>query len=256
VQLYSKILGESGQDIIILHGLLGRSDNWMTIAKILSENFRVHLLDIRNHGKSFHHNDMNYKLMCEDVFSYVKNMNLREVIIIGHSMGGKIAMYCANYFPDYFIKIVVVDIAPKLYVGDHEYLLNTMLSTPLQIFKTRNEVDIYLKEYIPADSIRLFIMKNLGRNEDNSFKWDCNVESLIYHYSELMDFEIQFTSSIEAYFIRGENSDYILNKDFALLSSFFPNNKVYTIPNASHWVHADNPKAFIDVLKKCLTANS
>ncbi len=252
MDLFYKVIGTGGKHLVILHGLLGSSDNWQSVARHLAANYTVHLLDMRNHGRSPHSSDMNYLLMAEDVIDYIVKWKIHQPIIIGHSMGGKIAMTMALLYPQYVSQIVVIDIAPKAYSGGHEYIINAMMEIPLDKFSSRNEVEAWLSERIKGQGIRQFIMKNLGRNPDHSFRWDCNLNAISYHYPELMNFNFNGITHIKADFIRGQLSDYIMPEDEVLIQSFFPNNMMHTVHNAGHWVHADNPDGFAYTLKQIL----
>lgn len=252
MKLYTKTLGNSDKHLFLLHGLLGSSDNWQSFARLLSASYTVHLLDMRNHGRSPHSPEINYALMAEDVNAYIIENKILDPIVLGHSMGGKIAMCMALDTAKLVSQIIVVDIAPRTYVGGHEYIINAMLETPLEKFSSRKEVESWLSDRIKGVGILQFILKNLGRNPDHSFRWNCNLNAINNHYSELMSFYSNGVSQIKVDFIRGQLSDYIMPEDERLIKAFFPHHSMHTVADAGHWVHADNPEGFMQVLTKIL----
>jgi pimeloyl-ACP methyl ester carboxylesterase len=244
--------GECGT-IIILHGLLGALDNWQTIAKELSKNYPVYIIDQRNHGRSLHTNDMDYKLFADDLNDFIMVHQLKNVVLIGHSMGGKTAMLFTLLHPESVDKLIVVDIAPKLYSGGHEHILNVMQNLPLAVMKTRKEIEDFLEKDITNAAELGLITKNLGRNADNTFYWKCNLDAIVKNYSVLMDFPaVSESFEGKVYFIKGALSEYIEDKDRELCRKYFPDAKFYTIRNAAHWVHADNTKDFLDIIEQIL----
>jgi len=253
MHLYHKILGSSDTHIILLHGLLGSSDNWMNVGRHVSDYYTVHLLDMRNHGRSPHSQDINYAIMAEDVAMYIKDNHIVRPIVIGHSMGGKVAMYLALYYSDSAERIIVIDIAPKSYSGGHEYIINAMLEAPLSQFSTRHEADTWLSERIKGIGIRQFIMKNLARDSNNRFRWACNLHAIAQHYPSLMQFDASGESIIFVDFIKGQLSDYIMPEDEGIIQSYFPHHKIHTVVDAGHWVHVDNPEGFMDILSRLLS---
>lgn len=253
MELYFKKIGSGSQNLIILHGLLGSSDNWQSIAKQINPNYSIFLIDQRNHGRSPHTDTMNYTLMAEDIKTFIHQNNLANTSILGHSMGGKVAMQMALNFSNNIQKLIVVDIAPKKYSGGHEPILQAMQDAPIANTTDRKEVEQFLESRIVDASERQFILKNLYRNEDKQLVWKCNLNSIIKHYTELMDFpntSKQFLGN--TYFIKGQLSDYITPNDKQVITSIFPNTIYFSVPNAAHWVHADNPTEFIEIINKIL----
>lgn len=245
MQLNYKKIGNSGSTIIILHGLLGALDNWQTIAKQLATNHQVYIIDQRNHGRSPHTNEMSYELLSQDLLEFMQQHTIPKASIIGHSMGGKVAMLFALQHPKMVEKLIVVDIAPTLYDGGHENILFAMAEAPLKSTTDRNEIDKFLQPRIHDFGTRQFILKNLSRDDNGKLEWKSNVETLINNYRALMEFPTvnkQFLAPV--YFIKGEKSNYINQDNFEALDVYFPNNKIIEIKNASHWVHADNPVDF------------
>ena len=247
--LNSKVLGSSKKKIIILHGFLGSLDNWITFSKKISENnFEVHLIDQRNHGKSFHSNEFNYKLMVKDLYEYISEYNINSVSIIGHSMGGKTAMLFSLIYPDLVEKLIVVDILPVSYSKSYDLIFDSLLNINLKQIKSRNEFNLHLKKYFDDDGFILFLSKNLKRSLDGSFEYKSNIKVLQKTYSNV-------TSSIyyhkeyvkEVLFIKGENSDYIDSENLKITSKLFPKYKLTEIKNAGHWIHHENPDDFFSI---------
>ena len=253
MQLNYKKLGDTGTTIIILHGLLGALDNWQTIAKQLSQNHQVYIIDQRNHGRSPHTNDMSYELLAQDVHDFFIQHSIQHASIIGHSMGGKAAMLFALQYPDLVEKLIIVDIAPTLYDGGHEAILFAMAEAPIKSTNDRNEIDVFLQPRIHDFGTRQFILKNLSRNNLGKFEWKSNLEVLIKSYRLLMEFPAINTKYLKpVYFIKGEKSNYINQDNFEALDNYFPNNKIIEIKNAGHWVHADNPVDFYNTIQTIL----
>ena len=253
LHLNFKKIGDSGDNIIILHGLLGSLDNWHSIAKQLSETHQVFIIDQRNHGRSPHTDDIDYTLLANDIVEFCEQQQIRKSHIVGHSMGGKVAMMLALTQPELVDKLVVVDIAPTFYAGGHEEILFAMAEAPLKMATRRDEIDNFLQNRIRAFGERQFILKNLSRDANGHFELKCNLPSLIKNYRLLMDFpKTEQTFSGNIFFIKGELSNYINQDNFDACDKYFPNHKLIEVPNAGHWVHADNPIAFMQALKKIL----
>jgi pimeloyl-ACP methyl ester carboxylesterase len=253
IQLNYKKLGDSGSTIIILHGLLGALDNWQTIAKQLATTYLVYIIDQRNHGRSPHTKDMSYELLAQDIYDFCQQHHIEKTTIIGHSMGGKVAMLLALQHPSLIEKLIVVDIAPSYYDGGHEAILFAMAEAPLNSTERREDIDKFLEPRIHNFGVRQFIMKNLTRNTNGQFEWKSNFEVLILNYRKLMDFPNMHTQFLgNTYFIKGENSNYINQDNFEACDKYFPNNKLIEIKDAGHWVHADNPTTFLEKIQSLL----
>jgi len=254
--LHSKIIGSGNNHLLILHGLLGMGDNWKSIAnKLSSEEYCVHLIDQRNHGKSFHSNEMNYDLMVEDIYNYLNFQDIDSCILIGHSMGGKAAMKFSLLHSKYLKKLIIVDIAPKKYEPKSNYLFEALNTLDLENIKTRLEIENKLLDKIKDHSLVLFLLKNIGRNENNNFVFKANVNVLHQNLLLLMDkINIDEKISLKTTFIKGDKSDYINEVDSDLIKDKFPNSEIISIINSGHWVHAENPNYFysklIEILKK------
>jgi len=264
MHLYFREVGNGDRTIIILHGLYGASDNWMTIASSLSEKFRVILPDQRNHGRSPHHENHTYEALSGDVYELIQLMGLQKVILIGHSMGGKTAMRLALEYPELIDHLVVIDIAPKDYgafanyaeiTNKHDLIIDTMLSVNPSQWANRTEIDSELKKSLPNKGLRQFLMKNIRRSSTGQYQWQLNLEALRRNLPEIMDGfsnlipgQTLSRPQIPTLFIKGELSPYIMDEDSLVISRFFPKAQTITIPAAGHWLHAEQPELLIKTL--------
>ena len=255
MRLYSKIYGDQKQDIIIMHGLFGMSDNWNSLGKKFSEHYKVHLVDLRNHGRSPHSKGFDYELMSQDIFEYIEDNNIYKPILLGHSLGGKVAMKFAFTHSNKIEKLIVVDIAPRRYNTDFfQTLLQTLSRLPLDKITNREDIEKILSETYNDRGMRLFLMKNLYRNEKKEFEWRFNIDVLLekVHNIQQADF-IKGICNVPTYFIKGGNSNYITSKDELIINQHFSDFSIVTIHEAGHWVHAEKPEKFYnEVLRLCL----
>ena len=242
-----------GDPIIILHGLFGTLDNWQTIAKKLAEEYSVFIVDQRNHGRSPHHPKHDYPCMAEDLRGFMEENWIHHASIIGHSMGGKTAMQFALEHPDMVEKLVVVDIAPKAYAGNHHEIYDALLSLDLKKVKSRQDADDHLAQTIHEPGVRLFLMKNLTRQKNGSYALKMNLEALHRHYPDILA-AIESDDNFEGdtLFIRGGASKHMLDSDDILIHELFPQSEVKTIQDAGHWVHADAPGELLKMVKDFL----
>ncbi len=250
--LHSKVFGE-GKALVILHGLFGMLDNWQGIAKQFGQFFETHIVDQRNHGKSFHAEAHNYELMCADLMNYLNVRGLDKVFLLGHSMGGKTAMMFAAKFPERVEKLVVVDIAPKYYAPHHQEILAGLNAVEKAKVQSRKEADKLLSQYFSELGIRQFLLKNLywRTKEDLAYKFNLDVLSKeIQNVGEAIFDTAVFTEP--TLFIDGETSNYILEEDVELIEMHFPDAEIVKIANAGHWVHAENPQDFFDEVSRFL----
>lgn len=247
--LHSIILGE-GKPVLILHGFLGMLDNWKSIGKQLADDgFQVHLIDQRNHGNSFHSDEFNYDLLAEDVCRYCEHYQLTNVFVIGHSMGGKTAMNLAMNHSQLIEKLVVVDIAPKIYPPHHADVLAGLLSLDLENLQSRQEADDQLKKYISDFGVRQFLLKNLYRENSGKFSLKCNLKVLSKAEQMIGESFSQNTNFEKpVLFLKGQNSSYIEENDRIIIEKYFPKASILEIPNAGHWLHAENTKVFYEKL--------
>jgi esterase len=246
MKLFSKIHGDKGQDLIIIHGLFGMGDNWDTLAKQFSKYCKVHLIDLRNHGRSPHAKEFNYEVMCGDVLEYIEQHNIQKAILLGHSLGGKVAMKFAFTYPEKTEKLIVADIAPRKYSTDyHQNLLQKLSRLDLKDFTKRSELEAALCLFIEDAGIRLFLLKNLYRDEYKNFAWRFNLEVLLEKISNIQDASfVNGVCAIPTHFIRGGNSDYITSADELLINKHFSDFSMATIAGAGHWLHAEKPDLF------------
>tara|TARA_B100001059_G_C17646086_1_gene481889 strand:- start:66 stop:851 length:786 start_codon:yes stop_codon:yes gene_type:complete len=245
--MFSRIYGE-GQAVIIIHGLFGMSDNWNSIGKKISDNFNVHIIDLRNHGRSFHNNNFSFHDMSNDLQEYLFQHNIQKPILIGHSLGGKVAMDFCFKNAEKVKGLIVVDIAPKAYnLAFHNKLLSVLSGVPLHNFNSRDEIDKVLSKSITELSIRSFLMKNLYRDEDKSFNWRFNIGVLKKELSNIKNTDfLKGELTLPTVFIKGGNSNYINSNDEGLISKHFKNSRIREIVGAGHWVHAEKPNLFYD----------
>jgi len=241
VELYSAIQGE-GRPMVIIHGFLGMGDNWKTLSnKFAEEGYEVHLLDMRNHGRSPHTDEMNYDAMAGDVLGYCKSKGLEDIILMGHSMGGKVAMHVANANPDLIDKLIIVDIAPKYYAPHHQKILEGLSALQERSFTSRGDAENFLADFINDEGTRLFLLKNLYRKDKNVLSLRLNLEVLIENIEEVgAPLPAGFRFDKPTLFIKGSKSNYITDEDKPLIDLHFPEATVLEIPNAGHWVHAEN----------------
>ena len=254
MKLFYRRYGE-GRPVIILHGLFGLSDNWVSVGKRIAKQFAVYIPDMRNHGQSAHGPTMNYAAMTGDILEFVTELNLENVILIGHSMGGKVAMDFALDYPGLTNQLVVIDISPRRYPARsiHSDIINAMLSINLQQITSRSQVEVLLQNEIPDKRIRQFILKNLYYRTPLTLAWHPNLE-VIHDNIDLIFDGIptgrRFTKP--SLFVRGGLSDYITAGDESLILEMFPLAQIKTIPSATHWVHADAPKELCHLLSASL----
>jgi pimeloyl-ACP methyl ester carboxylesterase len=242
--LHYKSFGQ-GKPLLILHGFLGSLDNWQGIAKELAANYQLFILDIRNHGKSFHDPKHDYASMVEDVRYFIDHLGLSEISLIGHSMGGKIAMSFALKYPLLVSNLIVVDIAPKVYLPGHVDILHALSKVNPKELNSRQEAVDIISTYIHNPSVIQFLLKNLDRLGDGTFGWKMNLPVLIDQYKEILAFPSNGLFEGPTLFLKGAKSDYILPSDEDNIFTLFPNAKIVSIKDAGHWVHAENPVDFI-----------
>lgn len=246
--LYSKIEG-SGKPLLIIHGFLGMSDNWKTLAtQFVADGFQVHLLDLRNHGRSFHSDEFSYEIMVQDIVEYCQINSLESADVIGHSMGGKTAMLLATSYPNLVNKLLVADIGPKFYAPHHQDILAGLNAVDFSVKPSRNEVEEIMKGYIPDFGTRQFLMKSLYWQEPGQLGFRFNLEVFNKKIDEIgkaLASDLIFEKP--TLFIRGGSSNYILDSDFDEIKKHFPASTVATIPNVGHWLHAENPTMFYEL---------
>jgi pimeloyl-ACP methyl ester carboxylesterase len=258
----------NGPPLVILHGLYGSSDNWVTIAKKLGNSFTVYLPDQRNHGQSPHSQIHDYDSMRDDLFELAGDLNLKKFFLAGHSMGGKTAISFALKWPEMLNGLLIADISPftnetgrqSIYV-QHFTILNAILSFDLDKISTRREAGNVLLEKIPSEKVRELILKNLQRTTDNNFAWKLNAQSILKNLDKIMEGverQTDYSQQIIGFpviFLKGGDSDYIPAVDFRDIRNVFPAAEIIEIPGAGHWIHIDKPDEVVKYIKKLLPDN-
>lgn len=253
MELNFKMFGE-GKPVIILHGVFGMLDNWQHFAKVLSKDYWVITIDLRNHGRSPHSDIFNYDIMVSDLIRFIDNNHIKKPNIIGHSMGGKLAMHLALENPEYIHKLIVVDIGIKKTSPRHNSIFSALCSLELSTFKNRNDINIELEKTISLRRIRQFLLKNITRDKENgAYKWKMNLPIIRKNYENISEAVTHdYPHEGETIFIRGEFSDFIIEKDKTEILELFPNAQFKTIPKSGHWVHAEQTDKLIEVIKNYL----
>jgi pimeloyl-ACP methyl ester carboxylesterase len=254
--LHSNILG-AGKPFVILHGFLGMGDNWKTLGNQFSDlGYQVHLVDQRNHGRSFHSQEFNYELLASDLKSYLEFHSIEKIILLGHSMGGKTAMTFATRYPEMVSHLMVADIAPRYYPVHHETILEGLSRLDFETINSRTEADEALSNYITNKGIRQFLLKNLYWVDKNQLGLRINLPILKKEVSEVGE-------ALEAFakfdgpvlFLKGDRSEYIQEADAALILRHFSKAEIVSIEKSGHWLHAENPKAFYTAVTSFIANN-
>jgi len=244
MKLFYRHFGE-GQPLIILHGLFGISDNWVSIARRLGENYEVFVLDQRNHGQSPHSTTFNYYAMMDDLLEFIDDHQIVNPIFIGHSMGGKVAMNFALEHPSKVHRLISVDMSTRQYAArkQHMEIIKAMLAVNFNQIRSREEVEKQVSQVITSPKIMMFVMKNLYRINQNRFAWRLNIADIDDNLENVFEaVESPYTFDKPALFIKGGLSDYIMKEDYITIPKIFPKAEFTTIEGASHWVHAEKPK--------------
>lgn len=260
MELSYRSLGQ-GAPLIILHGLYGSSDNWISIARAFTDRFEVFLVDQRNHGNSPHSREHTYTLLRNDLYEFMENHKLEKAVILGHSMGGKTAVFFAAAWPEKVQSLIIVDISPGSYKSLtqhapqsvlHMNILTSMLGIDFSQINSREDVNRKLSETLPSERIRRFLLKNIVQKSDGSFGWKINVRALHDELPRILDGldpepyrNGNGITGFPVLFIRAEKSGYIRNEDYGLIRTIFPMADIVTIPGADHWVHVEQPDLLI-----------
>jgi pimeloyl-ACP methyl ester carboxylesterase len=247
MKLHYREMGK-GKPLIILHGLFGFSDNWQSHGKRLAEYFRVVLVDLRNHGHSGWSDDFSYEIMAEDVLELYEDLGLEDTILVGHSMGGKVAMQFALKHEDLLDKLVIVDMGLKEYPMHHEHILEGIYAVDLPTITARRQAEKQMSAHIESEGIKQFLLKNLYWKEKGVLAWRMNVEVLEREMDTILSKMPEGQVGTPTLFIRGELSNYVLDEDIEHIEEQFIDSEVKTIANAGHWVHAEAPEEFLETL--------
>lgn len=256
--LHSKIFGEdqSSTPLLVFHGLFGMLDNWGSFGKELGEFLPVHLIDLRNHGRSFHSDSMTHDDLADDIAHYMDHYGIKKAHVLGHSLGGKAVMQFAIKYPEKVEKLIVVDITPKAYPPHHQGIIKALESVDFNVVGSRSDVEGVLSQYIPEKSVIQFLTKNLYWTDEKKLNWRFNLKTLSEKYNEFVSNAIKFgVFEGETLFIAGEKSNYILPQDEFGIKQQFPKATTVIVKNAAHWVQADNPVEFIRLVKEFLGFN-
>ncbi len=252
IQLNHKVYGQ-GPALIILHGLFGSLDNWVTHARQLAEHYSVFLLDQRNHGKSPHTDEWTYQVMSEDLHEFMDQHGIMQAHLLGHSMGGKAVMTFAGEYPRRIDKLIVADMGIRQYPPQHTGIIDALLSVPLGLIGSRQDVSEHLLSKISNKSIVQFLLKSLGRDDEKRLQWKFNLQVIAEKYEEILaPIQNEFPYDGETLFLSGEESNYVSQKDHPAILEQFPNARFEVLQKAGHWLHADRPKAFLESLIRFL----
>lgn len=247
MELHSNVLG-SGPALLVLHGFLGMSDNWKTLGgKYAEAGYEVHLLDQRNHGRSFWSGEFDYPTLADDLRRYMDSRGIGKGILLGHSMGGKTAMQFACTYPHRASRLLVADIAPRAYPPHHRHILDALAALPLERLQSRSEADKALAEHLSNPGIRQFLLKNLYWVEPGRLGLRLNLEVLRQRMEEIgaaLAEGMRYEGPV--LFLRGGESDYVGPQDLPGILGHFPNARLKTLEGAGHWLHADTPEAFLE----------
>lgn len=250
MKLFSRFLSSDDsascqKHVVILHGLFAASDNLLRLGKELSAEYCVHMLDLRNHGASPHASEMNYQVMAGDVLAYMAEQKVETFALVGHSMGGKVAMQLALSAPDKVLGLVVADIAPVRYEPSHQQILAGVRAVADHPVRSRKEADVILQQYVDSLGVRQFLIKNLQRQESrDGLAWRFNLSAIEQSYSNIIEAPQGLCYDGAILFIAGELSDYILPSYRTQTLALFPRAQLKFIPKTTHWLHAEKPEVF------------
>lgn len=248
----------SGKPLVILHGLFGSSDNWVSFARQISEllPYEVYTVDLRNHGRSPHHSSFAMEALVEDLNDFLSQNDIESPILMGHSLGGKIILnYLNEPFSEDVKAAIIVDMGLRDYDIKHSHieLLAAMKNAPLDEFTSRNMAENYFTEAIPSVKMQQFVLKNLKRNKNNCFEWKLNLDAIDTYVDGLVK-GVRFNEKqiLPVLFLKGELSDYINCEDETRIINSFKNVQIVRISNAGHWVHVDNFEALLSTIIRFL----
>ncbi|MBK7946324.1 MAG: alpha/beta fold hydrolase [Flavobacteriales bacterium] len=258
VDLHYRRLGPAGATpVVILHGLFGSSDNWASIGKELAEPstpgataLDVLLVDLRDHGRSPHTDATSYPIMAADVHALITSLGLHDVILVGHSMGGKAAMAFAQQWPHLLKQLIVIDISPKEHANNHAHIIHALRTADLSPGQGRKQAEAHIAQHVKEPGVVQFLLKNLYWKEDDRLAWRMNVELLERELPAILAAIGPETVRVPTLFVRGGQSDYIVREDVPAIREQFTNSRVETVPYAGHWVHAQAPDDVIQWIRE------
>ncbi len=245
-----------GKPLIIMHGLYGSGDNWMSIARKLQDKFTIFLPDQRNHGDSPHDDKLDYRSMAKDIYELITSENIETPYLLGHSMGGKAAMQTAIDYPNLISKLVVLDISMRTYkkeeVAIHSLIVSTLKKLDIKKAKSRGHLDSQLSEYFENDQLRQFLLKNIKREESGRFVWKLNLDALGNNLDNLMK-GVQMSDKIfvPTCLIYGKKSDYVKDPDISMFKEWFSNIRFIPL-DTGHWIHVEKPGDLLETIENFL----
>ncbi len=259
MDLFFRHFGKEGDPpLIILHGLFGMSDNWVSVGKRLAEiPLEVFIPDQRNHGRSGHSEVLNYPSMVDDLLAFMDERGLDKSCVLGHSMGGKVAMQFAVDYPERIDKLVVADISPASgsHGQQHERIIDALLLIDLQGFSHRNEALEAMSGVVPNARLRQFLQKNLYWKDRGNLGWRMNLPVIRENLEEIFQGVVSSGPvGRPSLFIRGGLSDYVVDEDLPHIRRMFPESEIVTIEEASHWLHAEQPEAFVEAVRRFIVS--
>jgi esterase len=248
----------TGKHVLLIHGLFGSLENLNMVAKVLSEQYCVTSVDVRNHGGSFHENGMSYPLLAQDVINLLDHLDIQKTDVLGHSMGGKIGMQIALDFPDRVNRLIIADISPVSYPAHHLTIIEGLQSIDLSKIIKRSDADLQLAQYVDNKGIRQFLLRNLAMTKATngvlSFSFKCSLTNISKSYSQIMEGYLGDKKfSGDTLFIKGGDSDYIQPQHKKRITTLLPNSKVKIIQGAGHWLHAEKTVAFNKIVSDFLS---
>lgn len=254
MKLFFRELGK-GKPIVILHGLFGMSDNWISFARRLADNYRVILPDLRNHGQSPRSHSMNYNAMAGDVFELLDGLNLKECFLVGHSMGGKVAMTLALEMPHLVSSLTVLDISPKKYFGrkEHDLVLKIMRETDFSLFDSRSALEQHFKHQLNDNKLIQLLLKNIYRVNPSAYGWRLHVEAIWENLDDIFDWPVNENTYVaKTLFIKGSESEYISSDDSSIIHYYFPRAEIKILHGAGHWLQVDQPETLLKIISDYL----
>ena len=254
---YRRIGTEGATPVVILHGLFGTSDNWGSVGKELSEPttagepaLDVLLVDLRDHGRSPHTDAISYPLMAADVHALLTKLGLKDVVLVGHSMGGKTAMSFAQQWPELLKKLIVIDISPREHANNQAHIVEALRTADLSLGRTRKQVEADVAKFVKEPGVVQFLMKNVYWKTEEELAWRVNVALLDRELPAILAAIGPGTVRAPTIFVRGGQSDYIVREDIPAIKEQFPNSRIETVPYAGHWVHVQAPDEVIALIRE------
>jgi esterase len=253
--IHFKKYGQQGEPLVVIHGLFGSSDNWHSIAQSLSEHFTLYCLDLPNHGKSAALENAAYDTMANTINTWMEQEGIKNCFMLGHSMGGKVAMQFASQFSEKVKRLIVADIAPVSYESSHHVIFDGLKAIDLERIQNRKEADTILSRFVETLGVRQFLLKSLIKTEQG-FSWQINIDNLFHNYAQIRSIP-PFKKAYEGdtLFIKGEHSDYIQAEHKDAILTWFPKAQVKMIPATGHWLHAEKPLPFTSLVKRFCQKN-